>query len=180
MLQLLLCSFYFLVCNLAKQYRSLMEHFLMTLLIHAFVDFKWTSYFTCFWFNGWPLYRAVLRPGNPGMHLIFAMTISRPGKYLKMKESPGKIKQLDKNSFICRKLPTLMLFVQFSKAFPSFFLRYSNCYIHTVQLKFLLPLLVCIYGHNICPGKNIKFVLKNSWISPGKIFNLFVYELTLL
>ena len=31
------------------------------------------------------------------MCLIFAMTSSRPGKYLKMKESPGKFKNIPRN-----------------------------------------------------------------------------------
>ncbi len=66
-----------------------------------------------------------MRPGNPGMYLIFAMTVSRPGKYLKMKESPGKL--LEKLNSLTKplyfqKLPTLiMLFVQFGKLFQAFF-----------------------------------------------------------
>ncbi len=94
-------------------------------------------------------------PENPEMYLIFAMTSSRPGEYLKMKVL-GKIKLLDKP--ICKKLPTLMLLVLFDKLFQVFFSeiqRYSNCYKHTEQLyNFFFLLLVWIYRHNICPWKN--------------------------
>ncbi len=57
------------------------------------------------------------------MYLIFAVTISRPGKYLKMKENPGKIKQLKKTPLFAENYPLAHVIRSVWQAFPSFFLR---------------------------------------------------------
>ena len=126
--------------------------------------------------------------------LIF---IFRSGKYLKIKESPGKHleewNRLTKSS-VCRSTHYLMLYlVQFGKLIQAFFLRnleiqqlFNNYMYRTSKVLVSTP---CVwsrnknysmsYRHNIiCPVKN-KICSENSWIRLAKNLTFCVWTLFL-
>ncbi len=100
-------------------------------------------------------------------------------------ESTWKWKKVLENSWKNKNSLTKALYLQKStlslvirsvrQAFPSFFLRNLEIQqlLHTYRTVKVLVSTPCVYYTDITfvLGK-IKFVLKNSWISPGKIINL--------
>ncbi len=101
-------------------------------------------------------------------------------KWKKVLENPGKIKVLDKTPQFAENYPLSHVINSVWRAFPSFFLRnleiqqlLYTC--RTIKLFFYSLRGYTGTGITVGLGK-INFVLKNSWVSPGKIFNLFLYE----
>ncbi len=71
-------------------------------------------------------------------------------------KTPGKIKQLDKPLYLQKITHSLVLLVQFGKLYQAFFLRNVQIQqlLYTYRTIKVCLLLVCIYRHNVCPGKN--------------------------